>query len=431
MAPVGRLDETRMRRSHTQPTQVAGALVGAVLAFAAVVVLLAGGSPPAHAATASRLRQRINAGQSRVSQLSGAVSSASRAASRLGASAAVLERQVFRLQADLNAKQAQLLRLRTKLDAARARLAQLEAAQAHTEAVLSRQMVGTYEAGSPNLVNVVLESTGFENLLERLSFEERIAQQDARIVAQVRAARRAVAAEAIRLGALSARQQTLTAQALADRNRVARARVLIASQQLAVLRVRNTKAGQLSAARSQVAGLRSELGRLIAAERRTAAAAPANSGTAGSPPTAPVTRSRAGGFTFPMPKGDVSPPGTWSLDDGVDISAPGGTPELAVCSGTVVLHGIGGFGPSAPVLHCDRPLDGYDYVYYGHAGPGNWTPVGTHVGQGQVISQVGYGIVGISSGPHLEIGFADSSGSPVGPSTAPTMMSLLRAAYGA
>ena len=101
-----------------------------------------------------------------------------------------------------------------------------------------------------------------------------------------------------------------------------------------------------------------------------------------------------------------------------------------MCSGTVVLHGIGGFGPSAPVVHCDSPLAGYDYVYYGHAGPGNWTPVGTHVSQGQVISQVGYGIVGISSGPHLEIGFADSSGSPVGPSSAPQMMSLLHAAYG-
>jgi murein DD-endopeptidase MepM/ murein hydrolase activator NlpD len=132
-----------------------------------------------------------------------------------------------------------------------------------------------------------------------------------------------------------------------------------------------------------------------------------------------------------MPKADVSPPATWSLDDGVDIAAPGGTPELAVCSGTIVLHGIGGFGPSAPVLHCDSSLAGYDYVYYGHAGPGNWTPIGTHVSQGQTISQVGYGIVGISSGPHLEIGFADSSGSPVGPSSAPAMMSLLRSAYGA
>ncbi|MGO9821852.1 MAG: murein hydrolase activator EnvC family protein [Solirubrobacteraceae bacterium] len=420
-----------MRRSNTQPTQIAGALVVATIAVAAAIVLLVGGSRAAHAATRSQLQQRISDGQSRVSALAGAVSSANRAVSRLSASAAALERQVMGLQADLNSKQAELLVLRSGLDAARARLARLEAAQAQTQAVLSQQLVGSYEAGSPDLVSVVLDATGFQNLLELLSFEQRIGQQDARIVGQVRAARRAVAAEAVHLGALSARQQALTAQALADRNRVARARVQLVSEQLAMIRVRDSKAGQLSAARSQVALLRAQLGRLITAEQRAAAAAPTGAGSAGSPPAAPVTRSSAGGFTFPMPKGDVSPPSTWTLDQGVDISAPGGTPELAVCSGTIVLHGIGGFGPSAPVLHCDSPLDGYDYVYYGHAGPGNWTPVGTHVSQGQVISQVGYGIVGISSGPHLEIGFADSSGSPIGPSTAPTMMSLLRAAYGA
>jgi murein DD-endopeptidase MepM/ murein hydrolase activator NlpD len=127
-----------------------------------------------------------------------------------------------------------------------------------------------------------------------------------------------------------------------------------------------------------------------------------------------------------MSKGAASPPGTWTLDQGVDIAAPGGTPLLAVGSGTIVLHGIGGFGPSAPVLH----LDSGQYVYYGHAGPGNMLPIGTHVGAGQVISEVGSGIVGISSGPHLEIGYSDSSGTPLGSQSAPQMMSLLQGAYG-
>src|SRR4029077_15614775 len=139
--------------------------------------------------------------------------------------------------------------------------------------------------------------------------------------------------------------------------------------------------------------------------------------------------SSGGGFTFPLPRGAASPPGTWSLDQGVDISAPGDTPEFAVCSGTIVLHGIGGFGPDAPVLHCDSPVGGDDYVYYGHAGPANQLPIGTHVGAGQVMSSIGPGIVGISTGPHLEIGFADSSGSPIGSQTAGTMLSLLQAAY--
>jgi hypothetical protein len=46
-----------------------------------------------------------------------------------------------------------------------------------------------------------------------------------------------------------------------------------------------------------------------------------------------------------------------------------------------------------------------------------------------VVSSIGPGIVGISTGPHLEIGFCDSSGSPIG-SGAGTMLSLLQSAYG-
>ena len=214
---------------------------------------------------------------------------------------------------------------------------------------------------------------------------------------------------------------------LTERNQVDRTRLALVNQQIAAIHQRDATAGQLNAARGQLSSLQGQLNKLLAAQAAAAAraAAQSSSGSASSGTGAGPTQSAAGppvssgGFTFPMPKGSASPPGTWSLDDGVDISAPGGTPLYAVCSGTIVLHGIGGFGPSAPVIHCDSPLAGYDYVYYGHAGPGNWVAVGAHVSQGQVISQVGYGIVGISTGPHLEIGFADSSGSPIGPGSAP------------
>jgi len=426
------------RKTRSIPT--AGALSAAVLALVGVG-LVSAGSPPARAASASQLQQRIGAGRGRVSALAGAVGSANRQVNKLGGSISALEGQIARLQTDLDAKRAELLKLRDELTGARRRLAQLEGFEAHAEHVLSQQMVGSYEADRPDLVSVVLESTGFNNLLERLAFVERIGNHDARIVGQVRAARRAVAAQATRLGTLSQRQQRLTTEVLYERNGVDRARLSLVSRQIAATRVRDARAGQLSAAQSQVSSLRQQLAKLQAAQAAQAAAQQSPSSSSGSStgsgssgsgssPSTPVHPSSSGGFTFPMPKGDVSPPATWSLDDGVDISAPGGTPELAVCSGTVVLHGIGGFGPSAPVIHCDSPLAGYDYVYYGHAGPGNSVGVGTHVSQGQVISQVGYGIVGISTGPHLEIGFADSSGSPIGPGSAGAMASLLHSAYG-
>lgn len=447
-----------MRTHHAHPLGARRRLTrlraGLVVALAVALITSASfmQSPRARAASTGRLRQQITAGRRRESGLAGTVAAANARITQLGASISALAERLTQLQTDLNAKRAQLIVLRNELTAAQSRLQRLEAAEANDQQVLADQVVGSYESDRPDIITVVLEATGFQDLLNQLDFAQRVGHQDARITAAVKAARRAVAAEAIKLGALSARQQQLTDQVLAERNSVAGMRTSLVTQQAAVYRFRTSKAGQLAGVRAGVASLTSRLAALVAAQRAAAAraaaerlaqqraaqrqaaarrsASPSPSAPSPAAPSGPApSASSRGGFTFPMPISAAAPPGAWSPDDGVDISAPGGTPLLAVCSGTVVLHGIGGFGPSAPVIHCDAPLDGYDYVYYGHAGPGNWTPIGTHVSQGQVISQVGYGIVGISTGPHLELGFADSSGSPIGPSSAGTMLALLRSAY--
>ena len=403
---------------------------------AALLIATAGvvtGARSADTASVPQLQQKISSGENQISNLAGAVSAASGRLSQLNGSIAGLEQRIGRLQAYLDARRAELLRVRAQLDAARVRLANLRAFAARAESVLAAQLVNTYEADRPDLITVVLESTGFRDLLEQLSFAERIRKQDIRVTVQVRSARRAVAAQATRLGALEVRQQALTSGVLAQRNGLASARVTLIQQQLAVAQTRREKAGELAGVQSQVAGLESQLSKLQAAQAAAAqvSAASSSSGSAASGSSAGAPAPGAGGFVFPLPKSAASPPATWSPDDGVDISAPGDTPEYAVCSGTIVLHGIGGFGPWAPVLHCDSSIDGYSYVYYGHAGPANQLAVGTHVSAGQVMSSIGPGIVGISTGPHVEMGFADSSGNPIGPSSASTMMSLLQSAYGA
>ncbi len=133
---------------------------------------------------------------------------------------------------------------------------------------------------------------------------------------------------------------------------------------------------------------------------------PAPAAVAPAPAPAPAVVAKAVPAALPLPAQYLA---GGSVDQGVDYSAPGGTPLYAMGPGTIIREGMDGFGPDCPVLQITAgPLAGKT-VYYGHAGP-DLVPVGATVAAGQQISIVGYGIVGYSTGPHLEVGFYPPGG---------------------
>lgn len=267
---------------------------------------------------------------------------------------------------------------------------------------LNLRMIQLYETNDPTLVEVILESDSFQEMLDRIHYIEAIAQQDKRITAAVGEAREEVHRSRERTKKVRARvhAETRVVAVRTEQQRGARDRLLASErglsskrkqQRAALAETRETKAvliAEANALAAEDAGIR---GQLAAAQ--------------GAADTVPSSQ----GLVWPVSGPVTSPFGyRWGrLHAGIDIGVAYGTPIHAAASGTVVLAGwTGGYGNYTCIDH-----GGGLATCYAHQSS-YAVSSGAQVAQGQVIGYVGN--TGHSFGAHLHFEVR-INGAPVDP----------------
>jgi peptidoglycan hydrolase CwlO-like protein len=345
-------------RAFAAAAAVAAALLGSTLTASSSGSLQS--QIAANKSAADSLRSAIAADEAQIRQTAGGLQAAGR--------------RLTVLQGELTARESRLRWVQNQLLAARDRLVQLENRLRLSTKALAANLVAAYEGQQPDMMSVILEAHGFDDLLERMSFLQRIGKQDAEVVGSTRAARAAVARQATQLAALEERDRKLTNQVLAQRNQVAALQAALMSQQIKEQAARSRDAAKLS-------GLNTKLTKL---EAKAAAEA------------ARAARTRA-----------ASVPGGIAVDTGGMVQAPSGAPPAVaqvIAAGNAIAtlpymwgggHGsfhASGYDCSGSVSYAlaaagllSSPLDSTGFESWGDPGPGRWITVYANAGHAWMV----------------------------------------------
>jgi murein DD-endopeptidase MepM/ murein hydrolase activator NlpD len=323
----------------------------------------------------------------------------------------VLEREVGGVSNDLELLERDLALQQEKLD----RITELWRLQTrklnflkqqHAEAVdrLSDRLVAIYERGNLTIVDVLLDSASFSELVSRLDFVRDLAAQDRRIADSVGRAKNDMAVQQGRT-TVSRRKISVVTRTVAVRaaqTRLVRDRLV--ARENALAGSRNEQQETLAAVEASKQEYLDEVNGLLAVSAQLASRIQASQ--SGSP-----VQQSSSGFIWPV-SGPVTSGFGWRwgrMHEGIDIAVPSGTPVHASASGRVIYAGwLGGYGNLVVIDH-----GGGIATAYGH----NTSVVagyGSGVSQGQVVAYSGS--TGHSTGPHVhfEVRVNGSAVDPLG-----------------
>jgi peptidoglycan hydrolase CwlO-like protein len=241
-------------------------VVASICALAALTAALTAGP------SRGDLSSRYNAGKQRAGALKSAIQADTSKIQGYQGTISSLQARLAAIQQSVTVQERLLGDVRSALVASRERLQRMETEYAHDRQILASELLAEYESPPPTIVNVIVDSHGFDDLLSRLRNLRAIEHQNSQATRRVKDQRLAVAAQARRLASEQARRQRATAAVLVERDQVAQLRLSIVDREIATARARAQKSGQLEAVRTTLTHEAAVL------NRRAAAAQAASSG---------------------------------------------------------------------------------------------------------------------------------------------------------
>jgi peptidoglycan DL-endopeptidase CwlO len=373
-------------------TRLAPAALG--VAAAALVVLLCSAVAPA-----ADLESELDSKEAKLSKvrerrgvLTTTISRYRERIERLTVEVAALRAQEAEVRVRLEAKQAELDGAVAELNVAKKHLAVVRAHLKRALVALRERLVAIYEAGTPDLLSVLVEAGGYDELVNRTEYLNRIHGLDEAVVTRVRDLRDQVKRTVARLRSAKQRIEAARDAIAAEEQALASARSAVQQRQSQLVSARRTR----EAALRKVSNVESDLEGSVAEIQAELTAT--LSATASAPLPAGPIRYGSGQLIWPVDGPVVSGFGMrWGqMHEGIDIAVPAGTPIRAAASGSVVLvqseAESGGYGNFSCLDH-----GGGLQTCYAHQS--SFAVTSGSVSQGDVIGYVG--CTGHCFGDHL------------------------------
>jgi peptidoglycan hydrolase CwlO-like protein len=267
------------------------------------------------------LNSQLSREQSRERSLTADVASLSRTISTLGAQIALVRGREAEVRAELHRDRAELARIRALLVREQRLVEVLKAQLARARLVLARQLVSNYEGDKPDLVAVVLDARGFNDLLERIDFLRRAEGEQQTIIKIATADKAAADAAERRLSDTEAADRRITQGAAIRVKALAGMNALLQSRQGALQHARDAQQTALAATRAKGSRLQTEIATLRAQQAAAARAAAATSAPASTSPPASTSSSAVA----PVSSGTAPGPSAgWAIPHSVVLCESGG-----------------------------------------------------------------------------------------------------------